>query len=71
MHEHIPEPVHGVGHGGFLQDVSITFTKNTDGKDPFRVTKGERIRTSKIYAHFGLKIGMKVRYERHSGSEIN
>ena len=72
MHEHIPEPVHCVGHGGFLQDVSITFTKNTAGKDPFRVTKEDyKIRTLKIYAHFGIKIGIKVRYEPHSGSEIN
>ena len=32
--EHTLEPVNGVGHGGFLQDVLITFTKNTDEKDP-------------------------------------
>ena len=25
MQEHIPKPVNSVGHGGFLQDVSITF----------------------------------------------
>ena len=24
MQEHIPEPVNIVGHGGFLQDISIT-----------------------------------------------
>ena len=25
MQEHIPEPVNGVGYGGILQGVSITF----------------------------------------------
>lgn len=32
------EYVNGVGHGGFLRDVSITFPKNTDRKNPIRVT---------------------------------
>ena len=32
MQEHIPKPVNGVGYGGILQDVLITFTKNIDRK---------------------------------------
>ena len=53
MQEHIPEPGNAVGHGGFLQDISITFTKNTDGKDPFIVTKEDyRIQTLKTYSPF-------------------
>ena len=32
------EYVNGVGHGGFLRAVSITFPKNTDRKNPLRVT---------------------------------
>ena len=56
MQEHIPKPVNSVGHGGFLQDVSITFTKNTDGKHPFRVTKMDyRTQSLKTYSRFGLK----------------
>ena len=53
MQEHIPEPGNAVGHGGFLQDISITFTKNTDGKYPFIVTKEDyRIQTLKTYSPF-------------------
>ena len=56
MQERIPKPVNIVGHGGFLQDVSITFTRNTDdGKDPFRVTKMDyRTGSLKTYSRFGL-----------------
>ena len=39
MQEQIPEPVNCVGRGGFLQDISTTFTKNADGEDHFIVTK--------------------------------
>lgn len=38
MKANILEHVNGVGHGGFLQDVSITFPKNTDKENPLRVT---------------------------------
>ena len=56
MQEHIPKPVNSVGHGGFLQDVSITFTRNTDGKHLFRVTKMDyRTQSLKTYSRFGLK----------------
>ena len=59
MQERILEHVNGVVHGGFLQDVSITFTKNIDVKNPLRVTKKDySMRTLKTYACFGLKIGV-------------
>ena len=55
MQEHIPGPVICVGHSGFLQDISVTFTKNTDGKDHFRVTRKDyRTRTLRTYSRFGL-----------------
>ena len=57
--EHILEPVNCVEHGGFLQDISMRFTKNTDENDHFKVTwKYYRIRTLRTYSHFGLKIGI-------------
>ena len=57
--DHIPELVNFVGHSGFLQYISITLTKNTDGKDHFRMTKKDyRTRTLRTYSRFGLKIGI-------------
>lgn len=65
VQDHIPELVNCVEDGGFLQDVSITFTKNADGKDHFRVTKKDcRTRTFRTYSHFGLKLVCRLDMSR-------
>ena len=55
MQEHLFSHFSVVGHGGFLNDVSITFIDKTDPSDPLQ-RKDYRRQTLKIMVLYGLNI---------------
>ena len=55
MQEHLYEHFYSDGHNGFLDEVTITLTNTTDGKDP-KNTKNYRVGTLKMLAPDGLNI---------------
>ena len=55
MQEHLFKHVNSMGHNGFLNNVSITLTDKTDGKNPIKREDYWR-RTLKTYSPFGLNV---------------
>ena len=55
MQEHLYEHFYSDGHNDFLDEVTITLTNKTDGKD-LKNTENYRVRTLKTLAPDGLNI---------------
>ena len=55
MQEHLFKHFNGMGHYGFLNNVSITLIDKTNGKNP-KKREDYRRRTLKTYSPFGLNV---------------
>ena len=55
MQEHLYKYFSSPGHGGFLNDVSVTFIDKTDGSDP-KKREDFWMKTLKTMAPYGLNI---------------